>query len=213
MAGGRWVLPDVTGNVGRVKVRKRLLVGSLVVSVVLSAGIIWVIAANGDDGSGTANSDSVNIDTDATLAPPGIGTNAAVEGAILPTVNVQTLEGDDVSTADLLGQPMVINVWGSTCGPCKKELPDFAAAHQEFGDRVRFVGVSYLPPSDHEESFARDKGVQYELFYDGNGEFISQVGIAAFPVTLFVAADGTIVQQTGQLDQAKLTSIIESELL
>lgn len=188
--------------------RKRLLVGSLVVSAVVSAGIIWAIAANGDD-----HADTQNIDTDVTIAPPGIGTNAAVEGATLPTVAVQTLNGDDVSTADLLGRPLVINVWGSTCGPCKKELPDFAAAHQQFGETVRFVGVSYLPPSDHEESFARDKGVQYELLYDGNGAFISEVGIAAFPVTLFVAADGTIVQQTGQLDEAKLASIIESELL
>jgi peroxiredoxin len=206
-------VPDRTGNVGRVKVRTRLLVGSLVVSAVVSAGIIWAIAASGDDGSSAQNGDTVNIDTDATISPPGIGTNAAVKGAMLPTVNVQTLNGDDMSTADLLGQPLVINVWGSTCGPCTKELPDFAAAHQRFGDTVRFVGVSYLPPSDHEESFARDKGVQYELYYDGNGEFISKVGIAAFPVTLFVSPDGTIVQQTGQLDQAKLTSIIESELL
>jgi hypothetical protein len=30
---------------------------------------------------------------------------------------------------------------------------------------------------------------------------------------LFVKADGTIVQQTGQLDEAKLTSLIKSELL
>ena len=78
---------------------------------------------------------------------------------------------------------------------------------------MRFVGIDYLPPSDHEEQFARDKGVQYELLYDGDGEFINEVGIAAFPVTLFVTADGTIVQQTGQLDEAKLTSLIESELL
>jgi thiol-disulfide isomerase/thioredoxin len=201
--------------VGGVKVRTRLLVGSLVVSAIVSAGIVWAIAAANDGSSAddTRTNDIANIDTDSTIAPPGIGTNAAVEGASLPTVNVQTLAGDDVSTADLVGQPLVINVWGSTCGPCKKELPDFAAAHQQFGDDVRFVGISYLPPSDHEESFARDKGVQYELLYDGEGEFISEVGIAAFPVTLFVAADGSIVQQTGQLDQAKLTSIIESELL
>jgi thiol-disulfide isomerase/thioredoxin len=188
------------------KVRKRLLVGSLVVSAVVSAGIIWAVASSGDD-------TVANIDTDATVAPPGIGTNAAVKGEALPTVTVQTLQGDPVSTSDLIGQPMVINVWGSTCGPCKKELPDFAKVHQVYGDTVRFVGVDYLPPSDHEESFARDKGIQYELLYDGDGEFISEVGIAAFPVTLFVAADGTIVQQTGQLDEAKLTSIIESELL
>jgi thiol-disulfide isomerase/thioredoxin len=196
-----------------VKVRKRLLVGSLAVSALLSAGIIWAIARSNDSAS-TSSADSVaNIDTDATVQPPSIGTNAALQGVVLPTVTVQTLQGDDVSTADLLGQPMVINVWGSTCGPCKQELPAFAAAHEQFGGQVRFVGMDYLPPSNHEESFARDKGVQYELLYDGNGEFISKVGIAAFPVTLFVTADGTIVKQTGQLDEAKLTGLIQSELL
>ena len=193
--------------------RKRLLVGSLAVSAVLSAAIIWAIA-HSSDSSSTSSADTVaNIDTDATVQPPSIGTNAALQGIALPKVTVQTLQGDDVSTADLVGQPMVINVWGSTCGPCKQELPAFAAAHEQFGNQVRFVGVDYLPPSDHEEKFARDKGVQYELLYDGNGEFISKVGIAAFPVTLFVTADGTIVKQTGQLDEAKLTSLIQSELL
>jgi thiol-disulfide isomerase/thioredoxin len=108
---------------------------------------------------------------------------------------------------------MVINVWGSTCGPCKKELPDFAKVQQVYGDQVRFVGIDYLPPSDHEEKFARDKGVQYELLYDADGKFIAKVGIAAFPVTLFVTANGTIVKQTGQLDEAKLTALIKSELL
>ena len=82
-----------------------------------------------------------------------------------------------------------------------------------YGDRVRFVGVDYLPPSTLEEDFARSRGVKYELLYDATGEFVNTMQISAFPVTLFVTADGTIVKQTGQLDQAKLTSIIESELL
>jgi len=104
-------------------------------------------------------------------------------------------------------------VWSSSCVPCKKELPDFAAAHLVYGDDVRFVGIDYLPPSEREESFARNKGVQYELLYDGNGEFISAMGLFAYPVTLFVNADGTVVKQSGQLDEQQLTALIESELL
>jgi multidrug resistance efflux pump len=42
-------------------------------------------------------------------------------------------------------------------------------------------------------------------FIPASGDFINEMGISAFPVTLIVTADGTIVQQTGQLDEAKLT--------
>ena len=191
------------------KVRPRLLIGSLIVSAVASVAIGFIIARSQNDADSP-----VVLDPTLTIAQPGgIPTNDLVEGTPLPKATIQTLAGDDVPTSDLLGNPMVINVWGSTCGPCKKELPDFAKVHKAYGDRVRFIGVDYLPPSDREEQFARDKGVQYELLYDGNGEFVAAAGIAAFPVTLFVSPDGTIVQQTGQLDEAKLTQLIEDKLL
>ena len=193
------------------KIRPRLLVLSLLVAALASLAAGWALARSG---ASSTNDDTVLIDgTDGPLQPPTIGTNAVVKGEQLPDVNVQTLDGTDVAVRSLVGQPLVINVWGSTCGPCKQELPDFAAAHLTYGDRVRFVGIDYLPPSDREESFARDKGVQYELFYDTNGAFINDVGIAAFPVTLFVDATGTIVRQTGQLDEAQISEYLESELL
>lgn len=194
------------------KLRPRLLVISLAVSLVASVAIAWAITRGGDDSN--ADGEIVTVDgTSGPLQPPTLGTNAVVKGKPLPEVSVQTLDGDEVEIASLIGQPMVINVWGSTCGPCKQELPAFAAAHQVFGDQVRFVGIDYLPPSDREESFARDKGVQYELLYDTNGDFVNDVGIAAFPVTLFVDANGTIVRQSGQLDEATLTEHIQNELL
>ncbi len=193
------------------KVRPRLLVVSLVIAAVVSLGLGWMIARTGTDNAG---GDTVIIDgTDGPLQPPTLETNAVVKGAQLPDVTVQTLDGADVSIRSLAGQPMVINVWGSTCVPCQKELPDFAAAHLIYGDRVRFVGISFLGASEREESFARDRGVQYELLYDGDGAFINDVGISAFPVTLFVNANGVIVRQTGQLDEASISKFIESDLL
>lgn len=194
------------------KVRPRLLVVSLLIAAVVSLGLGWFIARGGTDASG--GGDNVVVDgTQNQLQPATIETNAIVEGDQLPDVNVQTVDGTDVSIRSLVGQPTVINVWGSTCTACVVELPEFAAAHLLYGDRVRFVGISYLGATEREESFARDRGVQYELLYDGNFDFVNEVGITSFPVTLFVDANGRIVRQTGQLDEAALTRFIESDLL
>ncbi len=176
-------------------------------AVVIAVVVGWAISRDG------TTDDTVVLESRGTFEQPSIETNAVVEGTALPDATVQNLQGDDIAISSLVGQPMVINIWGSMCGPCKKELPAFAAAHLQYGDSVRFVGIDYLPASEREEAFARDRGVQYELLYDGTGEFIDDIGVAVGPVTLFVDANGRIVRQTGQLDEAELIDIIESYLL
>jgi len=191
-----------------------LLVGSLVVAALASLAIGYAIAQSNNSSASSGSAATVVDDTGEGIPdPPSIGTNAVVKGNPLPDVSVATRDGTEIALSSLVGQPLIINVWGSTCVPCRKELPDFAAAHLLYGDRVRFVGVSFLPPSDREEKFARERGVQYELYYDATGEFVNGVGIAAFPVTLFVLADGSVVEQRGQLNEQQLVDLIESELL
>jgi thiol-disulfide isomerase/thioredoxin len=194
-----------------VTVNKRLLFGSLAVAaaVIVAVGIV---TANRNDSATATTDDDVTLTSSNDLSPT-IGTNAAVTGRSLPAVNVHTLAGDAFATADLIGRPLVVNFWFSTCVPCKKELPAFASVQAKLGDRVRFVGVDSLPPSAHEEAFARDKGVQYELFYDTDGALTSAVGVAAFPQTLFIDAAGTIVEQTGELTAERLEQLIRTKLL
>ncbi|MGZ4724457.1 MAG: TlpA family protein disulfide reductase [Ilumatobacteraceae bacterium] len=190
-------------------VNKRLLFSSLALAAA-AVVTVAVIAANRNDSSGA--SDNVNLTPGKSLSPT-IGTNAAVTGRTFPKVNLQTLNGDAYATADLVGHPLIVNFWYSGCLPCKKELPAFAAVQAQFGDRVRFVGVDTLPPSQGEENFARSRGVKYELLYDADGELTTAVGVANFPQTLFVKADGTIVAQTGELTAAKLEELIRTKLL
>lgn len=191
-----------------VAINKRLLFGSLAVAAV--AVVAFAIVASGGDGGNAG--DDVTLRSVDDLSP-SIGTNAAVTGKTLPHVNIETFEGDDFPTADLLGKPLIINFWYSTCAPCKREMPAFASMHAKYGDRVRFVGVDTLPPSDAEEAFAHDKGVTYELLYDPNGSLTTAVGIATAPQTLFIDANGTIVEQTGELTADKLEALIRTKLL
>lgn len=188
--------------------------GSLAAALLVSIGGGYALSRSDSstDANGTGNGDDVTMDQPGGVQDPTIGTNAAVTGTPLPVVDVEDNDGNTISTGDLTGQPLIVNVWFSTCGPCKKELPEFAAVHAELGDQIRFVGVNPSDSPDTNRSFAAERGVTYELLRDPNGTFIDAVGITAFPVTLFVRADGSIARQTGELDEATLRRYAE-ELL
>jgi peroxiredoxin len=191
-----------------VKFRPRLLVGSLVVAVAVIGIFVWTQRS----GSGP--------DVDATLQDPqsvvtfpndGLG-NDDVQGDPLP--DVVLLDGDDneVTTVDLLGEPLVVNLWYSTCPPCAKELPDFAEVDAET-DAVRFVGVNTLDSVEVMERFAGERGVEYDLFRDEFAELADAIGATAMPITLFVTSDGMIVEQTGPLDADELRAKVADLLV
>lgn len=191
-------------------VNRRLLVASLAVGATISVGGGYIVSRS-DGGSAGAQTDVV-LDTAGVAQIPTIGTNAVVEGTRLAATDLEDNDGHTVSTIDLVGEPLVINVWNSTCAPCKRELPAFAAVQADLWHEIRFVGVNNLDTPETNESFARERGGRYELLRDVDDGFASTVGIATLPVTLFVAGDGTIVRQTGVLEEDQLRRYAE-ELL
>ena len=189
----------------RVKIRPRLLVISLVIALVVSVGAGYLIARSGDD-----EPDAVldNPQTVETFPNNGLG-NDVVEGDLLPVTTLFDRDDNEVLTTSLLGQPTVVNFWFSTCPPCAKELPDFAEVHSEVGDDVRFVGVNTIDSVESMERFAGERGVTYEQLRDPFAELTDAIGAVAFPVTLFVTSDGTIIEQTGVLDADQLRDRID----
>jgi len=192
-----------------VKIRPRLLVGSLVAAVAVVGVFAWT--QRPDDSSGDLDAQLTDPGAVVTFPNDGLG-NEAVEGTAFPDVTLADADGNDVTTADLLGEPLVVNLWFSTCPPCAKELPAFAEVDAERDD-VRFVGVNTIDSVEVMERFAGERGVQYDLFRDDFAELADGVGAVAFPVTLFVTSDGTIVEQTGALDADELRAKIDQLML
>lgn len=190
--------PGGVSSLGGVKIRPRLLVGSLLVAVAVIGIFVW-----------TQRPDDAPVDarlTDArtvvTFPNDGLG-NADVEGDPFPDVVLFDVDDNEIDTADLLGEPLVVNLWYSTCPPCAKELPDFAEVDAETDD-ARFIGVNTLDSVEVMERFAGERGVEYDLFRDEFAELADAIGATAMPITLFVTSDGTIVEQTGPLDADEL---------
>jgi thiol-disulfide isomerase/thioredoxin len=178
--------------------RPRLLAASLAVAVVVSivGGVIWANTIGDDDSESGSD-------------PAAIETNDDVVGTPLPEATVSDSDGNPVSVSSFVGDPLVVNFWFSTCPPCAKELPDFAAVHDERGDDVRFIGVNPIDSIEVMERFAGERGVTYELYRDDLAEFTDGIGATNFPITIFVTSGGQIVDQAGVLDADQLRQKID----
>jgi len=161
--------------------------------------VVWAQRSDNDDVDARLDDSSAVV----TYPNDGLG-NEEVEGDLLPEATFLDRNDNEISSAELLGDPLVVNLWFSTCAPCAKELPDFAEVHAEVGDEVRFVGVNTIDSVEVMERFAGERGVQYELLRDQYAELANGIGAVAFPMTLFVTSNGVIVEQTGVLDADEL---------
>ncbi len=182
---------------------RRLLVTSLTVALVLSVIIGWWWSAQS-----TPVVDAV-LTTPGLVPYPTIGTNEEVTGEPLPVSPIVSLSGKTMSTTDLVGTPLLINFWFSTCEPCRREMPVLAAAHRKYGDSIRFVGLNMNDTASVARSFALKWGVTFEIFTEPSGGLVTALGIATAPFTIFVGSDGRIVDQhAGELTSATLEEII-----
>jgi peroxiredoxin len=159
-------------------------------------------------------SQSMNTPPDAVLDEPGEyqepsgSTNPPLPTDRLPALTLSDAAGQPVELRSD-GRPMVVNLWFSTCAPCAEELGEFAAVEADVGDKVRFVGVDPFDTPSAMTKFAAARGVTYELLRDPDESLGQALDVVAYPVTLLVAADGTILDATGAMSGDVLRQRIE----
>jgi thiol-disulfide isomerase/thioredoxin len=108
--------------------------------------------------------------------------------------------GTRIGLGDYPGKVVVLNIWGSWCGPCRAEMPEL----QRVYTRTKASGVQLLgiDVRDDERSapqdFVRYIGVTYPSIYDPPGR--SLLGLAGYP--------RNIVPSTIVLDRAHRVAAI-----
>ena len=119
-------------------------------------------------------------------------TKAKAKG--LPALTLDCLGGGNpVHLAGLRGKPTVINLWASWCGPCREELPLFAKAHEQLGDRIQILGIDFADDApDAALSLAAKAGVTYPLVADPKSSVQAALLVVGLPQTVFVDEQGTI---------------------
>lgn len=128
----------------------------------------------------------------------------------LPALMLSDLEGRDVAIETLRGQPTVINLWATWCGPCRREMPVLAEAQQST-PQVRFVFADQGESAAAVKQFMQAQRLTLEnVLIDGTLDLSQYYNVRGYPTTLFLDADGRLRDRhMGELSRATLAERLQ----
>ena len=115
-----------------------------------------------------------------------------------------------VSLRALRGKPVVLNFFGSWCGPCIREMPGFQAVWERYKRRVHFVGVTFNDTRDGARGVVAKTGVTYLAAYDATNDVALKYGLRVMPTTVFISPEGNLVERKdGELSEVQLRATLD----
>ncbi len=122
------------------------------------------------------------------------------QGELLPEFALEELYTEKVITReDLRGKPILLHVWASWCGVCKREQPTLVKLKER---GVPIIGVNYRDDPDSAKRFLDQYGNPFKLnLVDMSGKFGLDLGVYGTPETYVIDGEGRMFyRHVGPLD-------------
>ena len=145
----------------------------------------------------------VNANASAPAPAPAVKAAPPALPDLPPAVSVVPLKdanGASFKLADFFGKVMVVNLWATWCGPCRREIPELVKLHKEFHSRgVEMIGLSTENPAASAEKvrkFIQDFQIDYRIGWAPVevGAPLMQ-GSDAIPQIFVISRDGRILKR------------------
>lgn len=119
-----------------------------------------------------------------------------------------------ITLSDYRGKVVVINLWGSWCGPCRKEQPVLESLWREYKTRgVQFLGLNLRDQLAAARTFRDEFKVTYPSWIDESSQLAFKLKAQVLPTTYVVDREGRIVfRLTGTVDEVLLRTVLDSAL-
>lgn len=126
------------------------------------------------------------------VVPGTVGSPAPAYGAL-------DMTGDSVDITSFRGDVVLLNVWATWCIPCRREVPELQALHQEYGDRgLRVLGVSVdgNDAAGDVAGFISDFQMTYTVLRDPGERVLSVFRIQGVPASYLIDREGIVRWRT-----------------
>lgn len=118
---------------------------------------------------------------------------------LAPEIETTLIDGSAFRLSDLRGNYVVLDFWGSWCGPCLAEAPQLVDLHRKFGDEVVFVSIAF------EKNDARWRQTSERLGFSWKHQIVEVTplllgspiarayGVADIPASFIITPDGKVL--------------------
>ncbi|MGY5132843.1 TlpA family protein disulfide reductase [Streptomyces nigrescens] len=147
----------------------------------------------------------------------GVDTVKKGERQPAPELSGESTTGKKLDVADYKGKVVILNVWGSWCGPCIAEAPNFSkVANETKGKGVQFLGINTRDSEKSQAtSFEEEHKVPYPSLFDPTGRLMlrfpkGSLNPQSIPSTIAIDRQGKIAARSiGPLAEDDLRKMVE----
>lgn len=126
------------------------------------------------------------------------GIESTMPGKIMPNfVTNLTLDGETFELNDLKGKHVLIDFWGTWCGPCIAEMPTVKAYQEKYKDELVVLGVNSGDTMEKMENFITKNGYDWQQVMRGRGadDLVMKLNVAGFPTKFILDPEGKILHR------------------
>lgn len=153
-------------------------------------------------------------------APTGPSSMTVLPESLLSR-ELKAIDNSSFRLADFDGKVIVVNIWATWCGPCRREVPDYEKVRKEYSGRdVEFIALTTEDPLTERarvQKFVRDMNFGFRIGWaDPATARTLMNGRNSIPQTLVVDKHGQIISHwrgySGTESRGRLKQAIDKAL-
>lgn len=111
-----------------------------------------------------------------------------------PDFSITTEEGKSITLNDLRGKVVLLDFWGTWCGPCVASVPALRKLNEKYAKEPSFVmiGVSSDGDAAKWRAFTAKEKMVWHQYLDSDRTVQRSFGVRAFPTYIVLDAEGVI---------------------
>jgi thiol-disulfide isomerase/thioredoxin len=129
-----------------------------------------------------------------------------------PDFSITSSEGEDISLDELKGKVVLLDFWGTWCGPCVESVPGLRELNKEFAKESSFVMISVSSDGDENKwkNFVVKEKMVWTQYLDRDRKVQRAFRVDRFPTYILLDAEGVIRYRSSGLSLDKIALLEEA---
>lgn len=130
-----------------------------------------------------------------------------------PDFAFTSLSGEAVSLDSLQGKVVLLDFWGTWCGPCVESVPELRELHKKYASEPSFVLIGISSDRDDKvwREFTEKNKMTWAQYRDKDGKILRAFRISAFPTYVIIDHEGIIRHRSVGMTWSRAASL-DSEI-
>ena len=110
-----------------------------------------------------------------------------------PDFSLTTKQGEYMTLEDLKGKIVVLDFWGTWCGPCRQATPGLVKLNRKYAEQgVVFLGIAERDEEDKWAPYIEKNKMEWPQFLDTTRKMVPLFQVFSYPTYIVIDAEGIV---------------------